>query len=311
MIARVARVARAHDTRTEFIKERNRAMRTRTVWRLAACVAMSVCGAGFARGEQGASSRGESAGTRSASAGLERSIEVRLYDVGDLAGVARLDRLAGVLNMRLEEVSQQIVALSGDSEQHQAFQGALQTIRDAAGGGRVSVEIETRRGSGAPPPAGSKASGDWSKSQPLHALRTVAAVGRPSNVSSVERVTYVRSLVPVVGSQSASYQPDVQEAQSGIDGMVLVTSVREGRAAVRFSGKMTRVILTDFPMLPTPKSTVVEWATAPVPLQQLRQRTRQIDAEIDVGAEPVVAAVVDDLEGEGWLAVTVRVVSAP
>ncbi len=286
-------------------------MRWSTQARTVAWMLVAVCGAGIASADQRSSARGEGASATAINRSDDGSFEVRLYDVGDLAGVARLDRLAGALSMQLEEISQQIVALSGGAEQHKGFQQALQTIRDAAGAGRVSVEVETRRGSGAPPLAGAKASGEWSKTTPLHALRTVASVSRPSAVSSVEKVTYVRSLIPVVGSQSAAYQTDVQEAQSGIDGMITVTSVREGRAVIRFSGRMSRVFLSDTPGQAGQGSGMSVWAAAPAPLQQLRQRTRQIDAEIDVGSEAVVAAVVDDLEGEGWLAVTVRVVSAP
>lgn len=251
-------------------------------------------------------------GAALAQPGRGEAREVRLYEVGDLSEVARLDRLAGALGMPYESVSKQIAAVTGSAEQHGAFEAALRTVRATPMAARVSVEIEARRGSGAAPIAGSKAAGDWTRVAPTHSARTVVRIGRVAEVSSIETITYVRSLIPVVGTQSAAYQTDVHEAESGIELSIMVDSVREGGAVVFLNGKLSLAGVASLPSQGAPpRSDIAGWAVAPAPLQQLRHRTRQVNAEVDAGAEPIVAAVVDDLEGEGWLAITVRVISAP
>lgn len=236
-------------------------------------------------------------------------VEVRIYETSDVPP-RLLDALRPLVGP-IDTVGPGVTLVTAPAEKQALVRSALDQHR-ATRKERVLVEVAVRRAEGQPPAVGAAEPASLAGMPLVRYTQSIVSRGFESAMMAQEQYSYVRTLVPVIGTSSAGQQPLVEDGERGLHLRARIGAAENGKSSVALRGVYKAVSLRDAAQR-EPSITGASVSVPSSPLQLRREEPRLIDSEISVGVGvATVAAVVDDPEKPGSLLVfTVRIAEPP
>lgn len=235
--------------------------------------------------------------------------EVRLYDTSDLPADADLNALSVFMPLSMEPLTSSLTLVSASSEDHERLRVILTQVR-ALTPARVSVVATLHLAPdvsgvvvGAPAPAAVLAAPVERRVHHVGPRRTELAL------RSLEAVSYVKDLTPIVSNNVAAFARSVETSPNGLTLSVTVGDASDGASPVTVRGELASTTIIERRRVESLDGV----ASGPDQIDLLEVAHRTLNASLRArDGAPVVAAIVDAPGREGQsLVLTIAVAPAP
>lgn len=235
--------------------------------------------------------------------------EVRIYEVSDLPEGVDIPDLVHLFGAESREISPTLLGVIASAEGHDQITAAFNQLRTMADSDRLLVTVSVQPvDAGSALQVGDVAGPDVMSVPPLRRVQIATMRRNGAEIRSIESVSYIRDLTPIVGNNAVASDPEIGSAQSGLE-ISLILGEDTGRGTpVRFAGEFSDSTLEP----PTPAPAGVTSGVVgggPFEIQNVRSSMRSVQGNLLApDGQPIVAAIFDDVREEGgMLALVMRV----